>query len=99
MGNKTVFKEIFSKREAILKAEDFLTEVKKLQDKYSLSFNSDTGDIYLSFKSSEDKWDYINIGWEGDGTGMKVMEKTEEDIREEALSKLSDEEKKSLGLL
>jgi len=95
-------KKKLSKPEAIAASEEFLKEVTKLQGKYGVSFNSDEGDIYLSFKSSEkDKvWDTIDIGWEGDGTGLKVTEiiKDAAYLKEQALAKLSPEERKSLGV-
>ena len=49
----------YNKVEAIAASEEFLEEVAKLQEKHGVSFNSDEGDIYLSFKTSEkDKtWD------------------------------------------
>lgn len=94
------YKKKFNKEEATNKAEEFLAEVRKLEEKHSITFNSDTGDIYLTYKSSKEglHWGAIKIGWAGDGTGLKVMEKTKEDKRQEALSKLSEEDKKVLGL-
>ena len=90
----------YTKEEAINNAKLFLSEVKELEDKYAMSFNSDTGDIYLSYKSSEENkhWDNVNIGWVGDGTELKVLEKTEADKKAEALAKLSHEDRKVLGL-
>jgi hypothetical protein len=66
----------YTKEEAIVIANGFITEVNKLEKKYNMSFNSDTGDVYLSFKSNEDGkvWDSISLGWKGDGTGISVME-------------------------
>ena len=89
-----------NKQEAIQNAEKFLAELKKIEKTYGLSINSDTGDIYLSFKSSDEKvWDTVSIGWLGDGSGLRVMEEHKKNKkREEALSKLSDEEKELLGL-
>lgn len=92
----------YTKSEAIEKSREFLNELQLLEEKYSLSLNSDTGDVYISFKKSDRTsgyyWGSVNIGWEGDGTGLKVMEKTEEDIKNEALSKLTEEERKALGV-
>lgn len=92
----------YTKEEAIEAANNFISEVNKLEDKYNLTFNSDTGDIYLSFKTKEkDKvWDNISLGWDGNGSGIKVIEefKIKEKIKEQALSKLTDEERKVLGL-
>lgn len=62
-----------SEEEANKNAEAFLAEVKKLQEKYSMKLNSDTGDVYLSYKSNKGKWSSVKIGWVGDGTGIKVM--------------------------
>jgi hypothetical protein len=95
------YNKLYTKEEAIQNAKIFLAEVKKLEEKHSLSFNSDTGDIYLSFKKNHtggDQWGHVKIGWEGDGTGLKVKEKTLEDKKKKALSKLSEEDKKLLGL-
>jgi hypothetical protein len=93
----------YSKEKAINIANDFISDVNKLEKKYGMTFNSDTGDIYLSFKTTEkDKvWDTISLGWDGDGSGMKVIETTKmkQKIREQALSKLTDEERDVLGLL
>lgn len=92
----------YSKDEAIKVSNDFIKEVNELEKKYSMTFNSDTGDVYLTFKSSEEGkyWDTISLGWDGDGTGIKVTEKYKnESIRVKALSKLTDEERKILGLL
>lgn len=91
----------YSKEEAIKIANDFINEVNLLEKKYNMSFNSDTGDVYLSFKTTEkDKvWDSISLGWDGDGSGLKVTQKIKdiEKIKEQALSKLSDEERNALG--
>ena len=92
----------YTKEEAIRVANEFIEEVNKLEEKYSMNFNSDTGDVYFSFenKDKERRWGYVELGWEGDGTGIKVMEEIvdKEKIREEALNKLTDEEKEVLGL-
>lgn len=67
-----------------------------------MTFNSDTGDVYLSFKSNDDDkvWDSISLGWKGDGSGIKVIEeiKIKEKIRQSALDKLTEEERELLGL-
>jgi hypothetical protein len=90
----------YIKKEAIQKSKDFLKELKKLEKKYSLTLNSDSGDIYLSFKNiDESKWDSVKIGWKGDNSGIQVMEKTDEDKRKEILEKLTEKEKKLLGLI
>lgn len=92
----------YTKNEAIEKAKEFIEKVNKLEEEYGLSFNSDEGDdIYLSFKSKEDKkWDYIKLGWKGDGSGIKVMEviKDKEYYKKQAISKLTKEEREALGL-
>lgn len=91
----------YSKAEAIRISNDFIKEVNELEKKYGMKFNSDTGDVYLTFKTTEDDkyWDTISLGWNGDGTGIKVIEKPKsEKIREKALSKLTDEERRELGL-
>jgi hypothetical protein len=93
----------YSKEEAIKIANCFINEVNELEKKYHMIFNSDTSDVYLSFKTIEKNkvWDTISLGWNGDGTGIKVIEevKMKEKIREQALNKLTDEERKVLGLL
>ena len=67
-----------------------------------MTFNSDTGDVYLSFKSNDDDkvWDSISLGWKGDGSGIKVIEeiKIKETIRQSALDKLTEAERELLGL-
>lgn len=92
----------YSKEEAIKIANDFIKEVNSLEKKYNMTFNSDTGDVYFSFKTTEkDKvWDTISLGWDGDGSCIKVVEmiKQNEKLKEQALSKLTDEERKALGL-
>ncbi len=65
----------YTKKEAIDVSNEFIKEVNKLEKKYSMTFNSDTGDVYLSYKTKEkDKWDTISVGWDGDGSGIKVIE-------------------------
>lgn len=65
----------YSKEEAIKVANDFISELNKLEKKYNMTLGSDT-DIFLGFKPTEkDKfWDKISIGWDGDGSGIKVIE-------------------------
>jgi len=92
----------YNKPEAIKASKEFLKKVIKLQEEYGVSFNSDTGDVYLTYKSSEEDrhWDTIEIGWKGDGSPIKVTEKLKdkEFYKQQALSKLSDEELSALGL-
>ena len=92
----------YSKEEAIKIANDFIKEVNSLEKKYNMTFNSDTGDVYFSFKTTEKNkvWDTISLGWDGDGSGIKVIEhvKLKEKLKEQALSKLTDEEREVLGL-
>ena len=92
----------YTKQEAIQAATDFIKEVNKLEIKYSMTFNSDSGDIYFSFRSKDDEkiWDTISLGWVGDGSGIKVMEKikNKEKLRQSALSKLTDDEKEALDI-
>jgi hypothetical protein len=96
------YKKTYTKEEAIQHAENFLAEVRKLEEQYSLSFNSDREDVYLSFKKNHtgsDQWGSVKIGWKGDGTGLRVMEKEFlEDKKQKALAKLTEEDKKVLGL-
>ncbi len=94
----------YTKEEAIKTANNFMFEVNKLENRYNMSFNSDSGDIYLSYKTKDKLfkvWDTIDLGWDGRGTGIKVIETYNDDnkIREIALSKLSDREKEVLGLM
>lgn len=91
----------YAKKEAIEIAKEFIKEVNKLEEKYDMSFNSDTGDIYFSFKSNEGTkvWDSISLGWDGDGSGIKVKESENiEELKQSALNKLTEKEKKVLGL-
>jgi len=92
----------YTKNEALVVANEFITEVNKLEKKYNMTFNSDTGDVYLSFKSNEDGkvWDNISLGWKGDGSSIIVIEeiKIKEKIRQSALDKLTEEEREVLGL-
>lgn len=94
----------YNKQEAILIAIEFMDEVNKLEKKYNMSFSSDTGDIYLQYKTNEKifrVWDTIDLGWIDGQKGLKVIENHNNDdkIREIALSKLSDKEKEVLGLM
>jgi len=92
----------YSKSEAIKAANNFLKKVKELEKKFGLIFNSDTDDVYLNYKSLEfgKVWDSVKIGWDGDGTGIKVTEiiKDKEYYKNQALSKLSEEEISALDL-
>lgn len=92
----------YTKEEAIKAANEFIKKVNELEKEYGLSFNSDAGDIYLSYKNSTDEsyWGHVKLGWDGVGTGIKVTEiiKDKKYFREQALSKLSKEEKEALGL-
>jgi len=92
----------YSKEEAIEIAKDFIKEVNSLEQKYNMIFSSDTGDVYLSFKTTEEGrcWDSISLGWDGDGTSIKVIEesKIKEKLKEQALAKLTDEEREALGV-
>ncbi len=92
----------YSKEEAIKIAKDFINEVKKLQEKYNMRFNSNTGDVFFSYKTTEENkvWDTIALGWDGDGTPIKVIEEVKmiEKIKEQALNKLTTEERTVLGL-
>jgi hypothetical protein len=95
----------YNKTEAVAASVEFLKELAVLQDKHGVSINSDEGDIYLTYKrepTSEDFhiWGTIDIGWEGDGTGLKVTEviKDEAYRKKQALAKLSPEDRKTLGL-
>lgn len=94
----------YTKRKAIHAAKYFLAEVHQLEKRYGMNFNSDSGDIYLTFKTTEkatlafSDWGHINIGWVGDGTGLQVVDSDIDEIREAALSKLTDEECEALGI-
>lgn len=93
----------YTKKEAIAVAKKFIAEVNKLEKKYNMTFNSDTGDVYFSFKSKDEGkvWDNISLGWDGNGSGIKVIEeiKNKEKIRQSALKKLTKEEQDVLGIL
>jgi len=92
----------YTKNEAIVVANEFITEVNKLEKKYNMTFNSDTGDVYFSFKSKdvEKVWHNISLGWDGNGGGIKVVEeiKNKEKLKQSALDKLSQEERDALGI-
>ena len=87
-----------TKKEAIKNTELFLEEMHKLEDEYGILLSSDEGDIYTQYLSSEENgWKSIEIGWDGDGSPLKVME--EIDHKSIGLSKLTEDEKEALGLL
>ena len=92
----------YSKAEAIENAKAFIKKVNELEEEFGFTFNSDTGDIYLSYKTKEEIpiWDSVRIGWAGDGSGLKVTEivKDSNYYKQQALSKLSKEEIEALGL-
>lgn len=97
----------YLKNDAIKEAEKFLSEIRKIEEKYSFQFNADSGVFYLTYKTVEGEldqtqpyWGSVAIGWSGNGSGLKVTEivKDNEYYKQQALSKLSDEEKKALGL-
>jgi len=95
----------YNKIEAVAVSKEFLKELAVLQEKHGVSINSDEGDIYLTYKreptvKNPRSWDTIDIGWEGDGTGLKVIEVIKDKAyhKEQALAKLSEEERKVLGL-
>lgn len=90
----------YNKQEAILIAKEFIAEVNKLEQKYKMNFNSDTGDIYLSYQSNEDGkyWDSISLG--GEESIIEVVEeiRIKEKLKEQALAKLTIEERDALGI-
>ena len=92
----------YTKEEALIISKDFIKDVIILQKKYGLTLNSDTGDIYLSFKFKKPKnshWGTISLGWDGDGSEIKVTEKTEQEVlKQQALAKLSKKDREVLGL-
>lgn len=92
----------YSKEEAREAAIEFIAKVNKLEKEYGLSFNSDEADIYLSYKSKKEgkSWEAVDLGWIGDGTGIKVVEPLRDKSyhKEQALAKLSKEEKEALGI-
>jgi uncharacterized radical SAM superfamily protein len=92
----------YYKEEAIHIANEFIAEVNKLEKRYNMKFNSDTGDIYLSYERKEQGkyWDTISLGFDGDGSSIKVIEdiKIKEKLKKQALSKLTDDEREVLGL-
>ena len=96
-GKMVVLREIYDKA-----SEKFIEKVNKLEGKYGVSINSDSGDVYLSFHTKEPGkvWDHIKVGWKGDGSGLKVTEVLNDDeyYKKKALDKLSQKEKELLGL-
>lgn len=90
----------YTKDEAIDKADEFLNELRALEEKHSITINSNRGDIYLTYQSSEQGvfWGHVKIGWDGTGTGLRVLETKESDKKANALAKLTEEERKLLGL-
>ncbi len=92
----------YSKVEAIENAKEFIKKVNELEKEFGLTFNSDTSDIYLSYKTKEEVpfWGSVKIGWIGDGSGLKVTEiiKDSDYYKQQALSKLSKKEIEALGL-
>lgn len=90
----------YTKDDAIDASKKFIEEVRAIEEKYDISFNSDTGDIYLSYKKCNpvgNIWDSIKIGWIGDGSGLTVISE-KIDKKKEALAKLTEEDKEILGL-
>lgn len=84
---------LYNKSEAIEASKEFLKELQVLEEKYGVSFNSDTGDVYLTYKTNEDGkfWGNIKIGWEGNGTGLKVMEPEPIEMYEFKMFKINGE--------
>lgn len=91
----------YTKEEAINAAKKLIKEVNIIEDEFGMSFNSDTN-IYLTFKSNDvgKVWDYVSLGWVGDGTPIRVIEeeKMREALKQKALNKLTEEERELLGL-
>jgi len=50
----------YTKVDAIIMAHDFVKGIKELEERLGLSLNSDTGDVYLSFKlkNSKEVWGF-----------------------------------------
>ena len=92
----------YSKNEAIEASNEFTKKVNDLEKEFGVKIGSDTGDIYLSYKTIEGVpyWGTVKIGWVGDGSGLKVTEivKDSDYYKKQALSKLSKEEIEALGL-
>jgi hypothetical protein len=67
----------YNKEEAIKNAKDFIKEVKSLEEKYNMTFDSDTGDIYISYKTTEKGkfWDSISLDWDDSGLTVKEVKK------------------------
>lgn len=91
----------YLKVEAIEAAKEFIKKVNKLEEEYGMIFNTDNS-IYLSYQSKEEgkHWDNIKLGWDGDGSPVKVKEviKDKEYYKQKALKKLDDKEREALGL-
>ena len=99
MERKIMYK---TKDEAITASEELIKKINKLEKEYGLSFNSDSGDVYLSFRLEGKHWESVELGWIGDGS-ISVTETREikENEKKDALAKLTeptDEEKELLGL-
>ncbi len=95
----------YTHKNAIEAANEFIDKVNKIEQEYGIKLNSDTGDIYLSYKKENpgegNEWHHINLHWVGDGSGIKVKDvyKDEKTLRrEKALSKLTEEDKEILGI-
>ena len=56
-----------TKEEANKNANLFLKDIFALEKKYNMSLNSDTGDIYFSFKNELNRWDSVKIVWSDSG--------------------------------
>lgn len=65
-----------TKEEANKNANLFLKDIFALEKKYNMSLNSDTGDIYFSFKNELNRWDSIKIVWSDSGKTVSEI-KTE----------------------
>jgi len=99
-----MYRRRYNREQAIEAANEFIKKVNKLEEEYALTFNTDH-EIYLTYKKqepgSESHWGYINLGWDGDGSGIKVTDVYKDAYtlrREEALSKLTEEDKQILGI-
>jgi hypothetical protein len=92
----------YTKEQAILVANTFIKEMNVLEKKHNMSIGSDSGDIYLSFKiESNDEmkiWDTVSLGWDGDGSGIKVTEEIVISNEEKIIYWAKQLENKSLSL-